>query len=100
MHSLKQNSPICLFLLAYHHFLTENIQEMLHIKNLLHNFIFVQSLSDWLLFNTKWDIFSYLMMRNDDNACVVLEQHSDQDFYSDSSQSTSIIDMFYTQKEK
>jgi hypothetical protein len=40
------------------------------------------------------------MVRNDDDACIVLEQNSDQDFYSDRSQSTGIIDMYYTQKDK
>ena len=40
------------------------------------------------------------MVRNDDDACIVLEQNSDKDFYSDSSQSTGIIDMYYTQKDK
>lgn len=74
---------------------------MLHIKYLLHNLIFFNKAIDRCL--TPSEIFSatlWTVRNDDDDACIV---HSDQDFYNDSSQSTSIIDMYYmyyTQKDK
>jgi hypothetical protein len=58
---------------------------------MLYTFLLNGRVSEWLLYNAKWVIFSYIMTRtsyirwNDNDIRFVLDRHASLDFYSASS---------------